>query len=86
LLEGEEKDTNKKNLEKEFNNDEEEISPNKIKYEENKFNLQNSEDDLSSNNLKEYAYSVPNPYNKPLLSNNNSSEDYGESRKDKKKR
>jgi hypothetical protein len=86
LLEGEEKDTNKKNLEKEFNNDEEEISPNKIKYEENKFNLQNSEDDLSSNNLKEYAYSVPNPYNKPLLSNNNSSEDYGESRKDKKKK
>ena len=86
LLEGEEKDTNKKNLEKEFNNDEEEISPNKIKYEENKFNLQNSEDDLSSNNLKEYAYSVPNPYNKPLLSNNNSSEDYGESRKDKNKK
>ena len=86
LLEGEEKDTNKKNLEKEFNNDEEEISPNKIKYEENKFNLQNSEDDLSSNNLKEYAYSVPNPYNKPLLSNNNSSEDYGESRKNKNKK
>ena len=86
LLEGEEKDTNKKNLEKEFDNDEEENSPNKIKYEENKFNLQNSEDDLSSNNLKEYAYSVPNPYNKPLLSNNNSSEDYGESRKDKNKK
>ena len=86
LLEGEEKGTNKKNLEKEFDNDEEENSPNKIKYEENKFNLQNSEDDLSSNNLKEYAYSVPNPYNKPLLSNNNSSEDYGESRKDKNKK
>lgn len=86
LLEGEEKGSNKKNLEKEFDNDEEENSPNKIKYEENKFNLQNSEDDLSSNNLKEYAYSVPNPYNKPLLSNNNSSEDYGESRKDKNKK
>ena len=86
LLEGEEKDTKKKNLEKEFDNDEEDISPNKIKYEENKFNLQNSEDDLSSNNLKEYAYSVPNPYNKPLLTNNNSSEDYGESRKEKNKK
>lgn len=86
LLEGEEKDTNKKNLEKEFDNEEEENSPNKIKYEENKFNLQNSEDDLSSNNLKEFAYSVPNPYNKPLLSNNNSSEDYGESRKEKNKK
>ena len=72
---------NTKNLENEFNNefldnDEEEYS--KKKFEENKYNFQGSEDDLSSN-IKDMANSVGLPYNKPLLTNNNSSEEYGDS-------
>ena len=90
LLEGEgekEKDKKKNNLENVFNkdgmdDDEDEFSPKK-----NKYNFQGSEDDLSSNNLKESAYSVPQPFNKPLLSNNNSSEEYNDSilKKEKEK-
>ena len=82
----EEKEISKKSIENDFNNqyienDEEEISK-----KNNKYNFQPSEDDLSSNNLKESAYSVPAPYNKPLLTNN-SSEIYGDSilKKEKEK-
>ena len=81
LLEGHE-EKNKKSEENEFkqymDNDEEEIDPKNIKFEENKYNFQASDDDLSSNNLKESAYSVPQPFKKPLLTNN-SSEAYGDS-------
>ena len=81
LLEGHE-EKNKKSEENEFkqymDNDEEEIDPKNIKFEENKYNFQASDDDLSSNNLKESAYSVPPPFKKPLLTNN-SSEAYGDS-------
>ena len=82
----EEKEISKKSIENDFNNqyidnDEEEISK-----KNNKYNFQPSEDDLSSNTLKESAYSVPAPYNKPLLTNN-SSEIYGDSilKKEKEK-
>ena len=81
----EEKEKSKKdikNLEKEFNNeyldnDEEEYSTKK-KFEENKYNFQASDDDISSN-FKDMANSVGLPYKKPLLTNNNSSEEYGDS-------
>ena len=53
-------------------------NPKNIKLDENKYNFQGSDDDLSSNNLKESAYSVPPPFKKPLLTNN-SSEAYGDS-------
>ena len=93
LLKGDEEKSKKKkdikNIENEFNNeyldnDEEEYS--KKKFEENKYNFQGSDDDLSSN-FKEMANSVGLPYNKPLLTNNNSSEEYGDSllKKDKNK-
>ena len=96
LLEGEgeaeehdDKDKNKKSTE-DFNyidNDDEDISKKEIKFEENKYNFQGSEDDLSSNNVKDSAYSVPQPYNKFVLTNNNSSEEYGDSilKKEKQK-
>ena len=79
-----EKEKSKKSIENEFNNqyidnDDEEISK-----KNNKYNFQPSEDDLSSNNLKESAYSVPAPYNKPLLTNN-SSEIYNDSMLKKEK-
>ena len=81
LLESQE-GKNKKTEDNEFNqyidNDEEEINPKNIKLDENKYNFQGSDDDLSSNNLKESAYSVPPPFKKPLLTNN-SSEAYGDS-------
>ena len=96
LLEGEgeaeehdDKDKNKKSTE-DFNyidNDDEDISKKEIKFEENKYNFQGSDDDLSSNNVKDSAYSVPQPYNKFVLTNNNSSEEYGDSilKKEKQK-
>ena len=96
LLEGEgeaeehdDKDKNKKSTE-DFNyidNDDDDLSKKEIKFEENKYNFQGSEDDLSSNNVKDSAYSVPQPYNKFVLTNNNSSEEYGDSilKKDKQK-
>ena len=79
-----EKEKSKKSIENDFNNqyldnDEEEISKKNHKY-----NFQPSDDDLSSNNLKESAYSVPAPFNKPLLTNN-SSEIYGDSMLKKEK-
>ena len=96
LLEGEgeaeehdDKDKNKK-ITEDFNyidNDDEDISKKEIKFEENKYNFQGSDDDLSSNNVKDSAYSVPQPYNKFVLTNNNSSEEYGDSilKKEKQK-
>ena len=95
LLEGEgeaeehdEKDKNKKSTE-DFNyiDNDDDLSKKEIKLEENKYNFQGSEDDLSSNNVKDSAYSVPQPFNKFVLTNNNSSEEYGDSilKKDKQK-
>ena len=95
LLEGEgeaeehdDKDKNKKSTE-DFNyiDNDDDLSKKEIKLEENKYNFQGSEDDLSSNNVKDSAYSVPQPFNKFVLTNNNSSEEYGDSilKKDKQK-
>ena len=93
LLEGEandhgDKEKNKKSTE-EFNyieNDDDDLSKKEIKFEENKYNFQGSDDDISSNNVKESAYSVPRPFNKFVLTNN-SSEEYGDSilKKEKEK-
>ena len=66
-----------------IDNDEEEYSSKKKIYEDNKYNFQGSDDDLSSN-LKELANSVGPPFIKPLLTNNNSSEEYGDSYKKEK--
>ena len=95
LLEGEgepeehdDKGKNKKSTE-DFNyiDNDDDLSKKEIKLEENKYNFQGSEDDLSSNNVKDSAYSVPQPFNKFVLTNNNSSEEYGDSilKKDKQK-
>ena len=86
LLEGDiekSKSKSKSNIELDNENDleEEEINIQKNKY--NLANLGNSDDDNSSINNK-LANSVPPPMDKPMLTNNNSSEDYIDLRKNQK--
>ena len=88
LLEGEiEKSKSKSNIELDNDNDnnndieEEEFNIKKNKYDFG--NLGNSDDDNSSLNNK-LANSVPQPMDKPMLTNNNSSEEYIDLRKNQK--
>ena len=88
LLEGDiekSKSKSKSNIELDNENEnyleEEEFNIQKNKY--NFENLNNSEDDNSSINNK-LANSVPQPMDKPMLTNNNSSEDYIDLRKNQK--
>ena len=90
LLEGEiEKSKSKSNIE--LDNDKDNDNDNDIEEEEfnikkNKYdfgNLGNSDDDNSSINNK-LANSVPQPMDKPMLTNNNSSEGYIDLRKNQK--
>ena len=90
LLEGEiEKSKSKSNIE--LDNDKDNDNDNDIEEEEfnikkNKYdfgNLGNSDDDNSSINNK-LANSVPQPMDKPMLTNNNSSEEYIDLRKNQK--
>ena len=86
LLEGDiekSKSKSKSNIELDNENDleEEEFNIQKNKYDLG--NLGNSDDDNSSLNNK-LANSVPQPMDKPMLTNNNSSEDYIDLRKNQK--
>ena len=88
LLEGDiekSKSKSKSNIELDNDNDndleEEEFNIQKNKYDLG--NLGNSDDDNSSMNNK-LANSVPQPMEKPMLTNNNSSEDYIDLRKNQK--
>ena len=82
LLEGEiekSKSKSKSNIELDNDNEEEE----EFNIQKNKYNLGNSDDDNSSINNK-LAHSVPQPMDKPMLTNNNSSEDFIDLRKNQK--
>ena len=88
LLEGDiekSKSKSKSNIELDNDNDND-LEEEEFNIQKNKFNLgnlNNSDDDNSSINNK-LANSVPQPMDKPMLTNNNSSEDYIDLRKNQK--
>ena len=81
------KSKSKSNIELENENDNEnDLEEEEYNLKKNKYdfgNLNNSDDDNSSMNNK-LANSVPQPMDKPMLTNNNSSEDYIDLRKNQK--
>ena len=83
LLEGEiekSKSKSKSNIELDNDNEEEE----EFNIQKNKYNLGNNSDDDNSSINNKLAHSVPQPMDKPMLTNNNSSEDFIDLRKNQK--
>ena len=83
LLEGEiekSKSKSKSNIELDNDNEEEE----EFNIQKNKYNLGNNSDDDNSSMNNKLAHSVPQPMDKPMLTNNNSSEDFIDLRKNQK--
>ncbi len=89
LLEGEiekSKSKSKSNIELDNDNDNDNDNEEEEEFniQKNKFNLGNMSDDDNSSINNKLANSVPQPMDKPMLTNNNSSEDFIDLRKNQK--